>query len=294
MALLEQVTLSSLAFLGLLLALFAPVEWLVPARKNRAQAPLADWIHFWANPAIGAAVALTLFALLGATIRNLLPASVLAWTGGQPLAVQLILAVMLAELWGYRAHRLAHASPWLWRFHRVHHSIEEMHWVSAHRQHPLDVVWTIAGANLPAFALGIGLQPLAAFILFERCYTVFLHANLDCTYGPASRLLASPRFHHWHHDAGGTGAHRNFAGMFSCLDWIFGTYRAPARPPEKFGPKEIAPEGYWNQILVGNPSPKNIMRPRTQNGFPLPAQCFPPITSRGDRDIHAHKAQGIG
>ncbi len=256
MALLIQILGSSVAFLGLSLLLFAPLERLVPARKNHARAPVSDWLHFWANPAIGAWVALTFIAALGATIRALLPPAMLAWTGGQPLAMQLLIAVTLAELWGYWAHRLAHALPFLWRFHRVHHSIEEMHWVSAHRQHPLDVIWTIAGANLPAFALGINIKPLAIFILFERCYTVFLHANIDCAYGPLGRILASPRFHHWHHDAGEIGRNRNFAGMFSCLDWLFGTYLPPTQPPAHFGPKELAAPGYLNQLLTRTNSPE--------------------------------------
>jgi len=258
MALLRQIFLSSLVFMGLSLLLFAPLEGLMPARKNGRHAPVADWIHFWVNPTVGAWVALTCFALLGASIRALLPVSFLNWIADKPLWLQLLLAVALAELWGYWAHRLAHSIPWLWRFHRVHHSIEQMTWVSAHRQHPFDVIWTIAGANLPAFALGVGLKPLAAFILIERLYTVFLHANLDCTYGWAGRFFASPRFHHWHHDAGDVGQHRNFAGMFSCLDWIFGTYHPPTQPPERFGCTEPTPQGYLQQILIQDPPAKAI------------------------------------
>ena len=253
MALLWQIVLSSLAFMGLSMLLFAPLESQLSARKNPGRAPWGDWIHFWANPTIGAWVALTGIAFLGAILRALLPASLLHWMGDRPWWVQVLLALVLAELWGYWAHRLAHSVPLLWRFHRVHHSIEHMRWVSAHRQHPIDVIWTVAGANLPAFALGVDLRPLAAFILFERCYTVFLHANLDCSYGCAGRFIASPRFHHWHHDAGETGQQRNFAGMFSCLDWIFGTYHPPDRPPEKFGCPTPTPQGYVNQILTRDP-----------------------------------------
>jgi len=262
MAVLGQIILSSWVFMGLSLLMFAPLERLMPARQNRGRAPWSDWMYFWVNPTIGAWGALTFIALLGATIRALLPAWVLHWTAGRPVAWQLFLAVLLAELWGYWAHRLAHAIPWLWRFHRVHHSIEEMRWISAHRQHPIDVIWLIAGANLPAFALGVNLRPLAAFIVFERCYTVFLHANLDCSYGLADHFLASPRFHHWHHDAGEVGLNRNFAGIFSVLDWIFGTYHPPLFPPEKFGDAAPMARGYINQIFATPPPAPTLKQGR--------------------------------
>lgn len=253
MDLLLQVFGSSMAFLGLSFLIFAPLELLVPARDRRQRPPLADWIHFLANPAFGVWFALTVLAFTGGLIRALLPAAVLHWTAEQSMGIQMVTAVALAQLWGYWTHRLSHSVPWLWRFHRIHHSIEEMTWVSALRQHPFDVALTVAGANLPAFALGIDLTPLAAIILLERCYTIFLHANLDCHYGWFGRILASPRFHHWHHDRGPVGNQHNFAGTFSLLDWIFGTYHEPVQPPGQFGCSEPTPVGYVNQILVRQP-----------------------------------------
>src|SRR6266550_4042913 len=44
----------------------------------------------------------------------------------------------------YWAHRATHQVPFLWRFHKVHHSIEEMDWLAAGRLHPLDSVFTRA------------------------------------------------------------------------------------------------------------------------------------------------------
>jgi sterol desaturase/sphingolipid hydroxylase (fatty acid hydroxylase superfamily) len=244
----KEIVVSSTCFLLFSLFLFAPLEWLLPARKSGKRAPLGDWLHFWVNSIVVPGSALTIMAFIGGTIRASLPASFRDWMSQQPLWEQLILVVVLAELWSYWAHRLAHAVPFLWRFHRVHHSIEHMTWVSALRQHPFDAIWIMAGANVPAFALGVNLLPLAAFILFERCYTVLLHSNLDFSYGWFDRLLASTRFHHWHHDSGEKGRNRNFAGMFSIFDTLFGTYHPTIQPPESFGPGELAPRKYWRQL----------------------------------------------
>ncbi len=242
------IVVSSTLFLLISLLLFAPVEWLLAARKG-GSAPPGDWLHFWLNTIIVPLAALTLMAFIGGTIRASLPVAFRDWMGRQSLWEHLILVVVLVELWSYWAHRLAHSVPFLWRFHRVHHSIEHMTWVSALRQHPFDAVWIMAASNVPAFALGVDLRPLTGFILFERFYTVLLHSNLDFSYGWLDHLLASTRFHHWHHDSGEKGRNRNFAGMFSIFDTVFGTYQPTQQAPESFGPPELAPRKYWRQML---------------------------------------------
>ncbi|MGE0432581.1 MAG: sterol desaturase family protein [Planctomycetota bacterium] len=236
MELAGSILVSSAVFLGFSALLFAPLEALLPARVMRERAPLSDWLMFVLNPALAAWFALAVLTVLAASIRETLPADVRAFTSGAPIAVQLALVVLLAQLWTYWVHRLSHRFNLLWRFHRLHHTIEQMRWISAHRQHPVDVLLMIAGANLPAFVLGVDLRPLAGFIVIERLYTVLLHTNLDFSFGWFDRIIASPRFHHWHHDAGGTGQHHNFAGMFSLMDWVFGTWYPPTEPPAAFGP----------------------------------------------------------
>ena len=72
----------------------------------------------------------------------------------QPLALQLIEAVLAADLASYAAHRAFHAVPWLWRFHAIHHSSESLDWLAGSRLHLLDVVVTRAIAFVPLFVLG--------------------------------------------------------------------------------------------------------------------------------------------
>ena len=53
-----------------------------------------------------------------------------------------------------RASRLTHRVPLLWRFHSVHHSIEQMDWVASGRLHPLDSAFTQACTIAPLIILG--------------------------------------------------------------------------------------------------------------------------------------------
>src|SRR4029077_16066861 len=62
------------------------------------------------------------------------------WVEASPLWIQVVLAVALGDLCVYGIHRLAHTVPWLWRFHAVHHSAEEMDWLVGFRFHPVDLL----------------------------------------------------------------------------------------------------------------------------------------------------------
>ena len=56
--------------------------------------------------------------------------------------LQAIEVVILSDFFVYWGHRLQHRVGWLWRFHSIHHSAEHLDWLAAHREHPLDTVYT--------------------------------------------------------------------------------------------------------------------------------------------------------
>jgi sterol desaturase/sphingolipid hydroxylase (fatty acid hydroxylase superfamily) len=117
-------------------AILAPLELLVPARGQqrpwRRRGLVTDLFHFVLNPLLVAALAGAILTAL-AGIPTLLPAA-----AEQPYWLQFVEVLLLSELAGYWVHRLSHQIPWLWRFHAVHHTAEELDWVAAHRQHPLE------------------------------------------------------------------------------------------------------------------------------------------------------------
>jgi sterol desaturase/sphingolipid hydroxylase (fatty acid hydroxylase superfamily) len=133
------------------------------------------------------------------------------------------------ELVGYAYHRLAHAVPWLWRLHEVHHSSERTDWLASFRQHPLEILLMTLAQNAPLVLLGLPLGSHALVLLALRLNTVFVHADLPVPRGWWSEVVATPAFHHRHHQR--EGAARNFAAAFPWLDRLFGTHdAAPAGP----------------------------------------------------------------
>ncbi|MGX5842525.1 sterol desaturase family protein [Mesorhizobium sp. ArgA1] len=141
---------------------------------------------------------------------------------------------MLADTGFYLAHGAFHAVPFLWRFHSIHHSIEEMDWLAAHRVHPVDQILTKSASFLPVFALGFSTTAILIFTLVYQWQSLFVHSNTRIRVGPLKWLLASPQFHHWHHANEREAWDKNFAGQLPLLDMLGGTLFMPDRMPQKF------------------------------------------------------------
>ena len=157
-----------------------------------------------------------------------------------PLWFQGVLFLVLSDFMLYWLHRLFHGGGF-WKYHAIHHSSEELDWISAARFHPVnlflgtimvDVILLMAGIS-PNVMIWVG-----PFITF---HSAFVHANLNWALGPFKYVLATPVFHRWHHTALGEGGNTNFAGTFPVWDLLFGTFRMPAdRLPDDYGRDEPA------------------------------------------------------
>ncbi len=242
----------TLLFLVLLLALFHPAERLFPARRTQRpwrRGSFHDLLHGVLNPLLINFGAALLLAILAVALSSLVPTSIRDRIAAKPVLLQFFEIVLLAEICGYWAHRLAHRIPWLWKFHAVHHSIEELDWLSSHRQHPIEATWMLGAQNVPVLLLGFSVPSLVSFVLFQKIYTVFVHSNVRVSFGPLRHLLASPAFHHWHHAKEKSCHDRNFSSLFPFLDLLFGTYLEPnGKFPEKLGTEETVPRTWWGQL----------------------------------------------
>jgi sterol desaturase/sphingolipid hydroxylase (fatty acid hydroxylase superfamily) len=152
-----------------------------------------------------------------------------------PLWVQCIGYLIVSDLFHYWAHRLFHRG-WLWKYHAVHHAPVELEWITAARFHPFNLL--ADSVLIDVVLLTSGMSP--NIFLYVGPFTVFtsglVHANLNWTFGPLKYVFASPVFHRWHHTFPDEGGEKNFAGTFSLLDLMFGTFFMPeGKLPAKYG-----------------------------------------------------------
>jgi sterol desaturase/sphingolipid hydroxylase (fatty acid hydroxylase superfamily) len=171
------------------------------------------------------------------------------WASSLPVAVQIPLILLLADLLAYWSHRGFHGR-WLWPFHAIHHSSRSVDWLSSVRLHPVNDAASRIVQVLPLYWMGFSGGVLAAFVPFLTFYALLLHANVSWTYGRLRYVIASPAFHRWHHTSEDEGLDKNFSGLFPFIDLAFGTfYMPPGRQPRRFGiVNDEVPEGLLAQL----------------------------------------------
>ncbi|MBL8225207.1 MAG: sterol desaturase family protein [Chromatiales bacterium] len=209
---------------GLVLEVLAP--------RNRLLQPLRQrWL---AN--------VTLFAINQALFRALLPlttvgAALLAADRGMgllnalelPAPVAFALSLLVLDGAYYAMHRLEHAVPLLWRFHRLHHSDPDVDVSTGIRFHPVEALVQVATAA--TVTLVIGAQPLAAAVhmLLLGVVGPFSHMNVRIAgwlEAPLRWIVITPDMHRLHHSADAPNYQSNFALGLALWDRLFGTYRA--------------------------------------------------------------------
>jgi len=166
-----------------------------------------------------------------------------------PMLHRLLLAMIVGEIGAYWGHRVSHTHPWLWRFHSVHHSAEQMDWLVNSRAHPLDMVFTRLSGLIPIYVLGLA-QPSASrfdsvsliYVFVGTFWAYLVHANVRWRFGVAEKWLAAPAFHHWHHaNVEVAKTYVNYAAIFPWIDKIFGSFYIPSRSwPKSYGLVDVA------------------------------------------------------
>lgn len=242
--------LSTGASFLLLAAAFRLIEWASPARPGQPFLRGGWWTDlgfFLGQYLVFNGAVLWIVATFGAGVEAVVPGSFRAAVAAQPWWLQAIEAIVLSDLLVYWGHRLQHRVGFLWRFHAVHHSAEHLDWLAAHREHPLDTIYTVTLINLPPLVLGFPLELVAGLVAFRGVWAIVIHSNARVPIGPLRLLVGSPDLHHWHHDRDRDAG--NYANLSPLMDVLFGTYRRPDREPEAFGVREPMPSTYVGQLL---------------------------------------------
>jgi len=236
----------------LLVLIFVPLERLLALHKQpifragwRTDATYFFIGYFISRLGVVISVFIT-FSLGSEVINPVLQGKIAA----QPIGFQFFEAVVIADLGYYFAHKLLHTNSWLWRFHAVHHSIEQMDWLATVRVHPCDQIFTKVCQMIPLLWLGFTREVLGGYFIFSAAVAFLIHANLRVKFGWLRWVVATPEFHHWHHSEVPRVYNKNFAAQLPLLDWLFGTLYMPVREmPREYGISDVVPVGYVEQMI---------------------------------------------
>ena len=234
--------------------IFIPIELFLPKRLEQTKFHLewrTDVVYFVISHLLVQYTAILIKYPAEAIFGSMGMEGMQAAVRSLPFVAELLLAMVMADLFQYAAHRMFHANRFLWRFHAVHHSIETVDWVAGSRLHIVDILVTRAFSYMPLYFLGLSVEVFYAYVVIVALQATMAHANTRITFGWVKYLLVTPQFHQWHHSDDPAHYDQNFAIHFPFIDRVFGTYHLPGdRWPERTGLDDVSfPKGYLRQFL---------------------------------------------
>ncbi|MBI1301849.1 MAG: hypothetical protein GC137_09370 [Alphaproteobacteria bacterium] len=167
-----------------------------------------------------------------------------------PLLLQIILGALILDFSTYWRHRFTHF--YMWHYHAIHHSAEQITWLTGFRLHPIDLFAGAIFDTIILYVLGFsGMGFLGAMIII-RFMNYFTHLNLNLKFDkPLRYVFASPHYHRWHHANQKDAYDKNFCGAFPIWDILFGTYYHPEELPEKYGLSSLDSPHFPKESFVG-------------------------------------------
>ncbi|MGW5052623.1 sterol desaturase family protein [Actinokineospora sp. NPDC004072] len=147
-----------------------------------------------------------------------------AWPREWPFVLQVLAAVLVADLGITLVHLASHKLPALWRLHAVHHSIKRSYGFNGLMKHPVHQTLETAAGVAPLVVLGMPVEVAYALALCVAVQLLLQHSNVDYRVGPLRAVLALNQAHRFHHLKWAGIGDVNF-GLFTLLwDHLLGTY----------------------------------------------------------------------
>ena len=254
---------------GRRIRLRALLRALFPRHIVTSKSSLADLSYFYFNVFVFGLVfgwGLLSYEVVSHGVSELLtaafgprqPSALPALVSRAAITVMLFLAY---ELGYWLNHYLSHRVPFLWEFHKVHHSATVLTPLTNFRVHP---VYMCIFLNILAVFIGIANgaggyifgQAAHQYVLSENniilVFFIYLYVHLQHTQlwisftGWLGHLLMSPAHHQIHHSRNPAHFNKNLGSCLAVWDWVFGTLYIPAAEPEKleFGVEPDRPHAH--------------------------------------------------
>lgn len=240
------------------------LEIIFPWRKNQPILRKDFWIdafYMYFNFYIFKLIIFVAFSNVTASFfENLLPngaeSLILFDTKQLPYAAQLIIFFVALDFIQWFTHVLLHRFHFLWNFHKVHHSVEQMGFAAHLRFHWMENVFYTPMKYIIMLLIG-NFNPEDAFIVYYISIAIghLNHANINLTYGPLKYIFNNPAMHIWHHAKELPENHPNgvnFGISLSIWDYIFKTAYIPSSGRDiKLGFDNIKkfPKTFFQQII---------------------------------------------
>jgi sterol desaturase/sphingolipid hydroxylase (fatty acid hydroxylase superfamily) len=147
-----------------------------------------------------------------------------------------VVLFIVSDFTRYWLHRFLHTIPFLWEFHKVHHSAKVLTPITFYRVHPVEnllfgfryalSIGVVTGVFLYFFGAMIGIYEILGTNVFLYIFSLMgsnlRHSHIKLSYPKIiENICISPFQHQLHHST--KYYNKNFGGYLSIWDNLFGT-----------------------------------------------------------------------
>lgn len=245
---------------GCVMGFFLMLGWFYPRQKS-------NYFHrdLWINLCTGGSIFLILAPLMRMLQNHLQQFSSLIAIPDIPVLIQFLGTFLVLDFCRYWLHYAHHRVPFLWSFHRVHHSSEHLDATSGLRMHFVDFL-QLGILPIILFVILFDTRNFASWIipsvmLIGVCFDAFQHANIRFNIQKTPQkiwhlMFNNPHFHVWHHTRDGREIDGNYSNSLIIWDRLFGTDVTQDHIPAELG---IAAD----QALQNDPISLQMLRSRS-------------------------------
>ena len=143
------------------------------------------------------------------------------------LLISMAASFLLLDLGIWIQHLLFHRSNFLWRFHKIHHSDEEVDFTTGVRFHPIEIIISMICKLILLAIIGPSVVIVIIFEIVLNASSIFNHGNIKITKVfdiVLRKVIVTPNMHRIHHSENENETNSNYGFNFSIWDKLFGTY----------------------------------------------------------------------
>ena len=238
-------------------------HYLFPKSIYLHKSAIVDYFYFYINTLVQIALVFPLFvgtSVAAARASKSLLEDVVALSGNVvpgdhvvTIVAFTFLVALALDFGVFIAHYMQHKIPFLWEFHKTHHSAEVLTPMTVYRVHPVDNLLTMGFSGLLVGLVNGAYQYLsdgsgvlynvwgvnAVVIIFYLMAYNLRHSHIWLSYGVFwSNWFVSPAMHQIHHSVDKRHLDKNIGLMFAFWDRLFGTLYVPEKQESlRFGIK---------------------------------------------------------
>lgn len=147
--------------------------------------------------------------------------------------VQILIGVLLIDVFMYWWHRANHEWKFLWFFHKFHHQDKKLNSTSALRFHTGELLLSYVFKLLFFSLIGVSVSSILVHSIILFPIILFHHSNLRISERfdlYLRKFIVTPRMHRIHHSVIKSETNSNYSSFLPYWDMMFKSY---TREPEK-------------------------------------------------------------